>query len=106
MDICRQSIVFEDLAGVATCLGAIRQDPDAEVVRVKNRFDPAYDPRLSAGYRDLALNIRIISAEIRGLGVENHVCEVQLILRAFAELKVRDGLADLSLRARCSDRVV
>ena len=45
MDLCRQSIVFEDVAGVAACLVALRADPDARVLRVKNRLDPAYDAR-------------------------------------------------------------
>ena len=59
------------------------------MVRVKNRMDPNYDSSISAGYRDVALNLRIVNDETKDLGVETHVCEVQLILKAFAELKVR-----------------
>ena len=49
MDLCRQSVVFEGPAGVAACLAAIRADPEARVLRVKNRLDPTYDAAASAG---------------------------------------------------------
>jgi hypothetical protein len=50
-DVCRQSIIFDGPAGVAACLRAVAADPEAVVLRVKNRLDPAYDARSSAGYR-------------------------------------------------------
>jgi hypothetical protein len=31
VDVCRQSIIFEDLHGLASCLRAIREDDEAEV---------------------------------------------------------------------------
>jgi hypothetical protein len=52
-------------------------------------MDPDYDGCASAGYRDVSLNLRVVGAAARRLGVEGHVCEVQLLLRRFAELKVR-----------------
>ncbi len=88
VDLCRQSIVFEQLSGIASCLRVIGEDPDVELLRVKNRLDPEYDSKSSAGYRDLGLNLRLLSAQTRELGVEAHVCEVQLLLRPFAQLKV------------------
>ena len=39
-------------------------------------------------YRDIAVNLRIDSQDTRRLGVETHVCELQLILRSFADIKV------------------
>ncbi len=69
-------------------------------MRVKNRLDPDYDAEESLGYRDVGLNLRIVTAETLGLGAEAHVCEVQLLLRQFAELKVRGqvvGVADQSV---------
>ena len=36
----------------------------------------------------MGLNLRIRTAAARNLGVDMHVCEVQLLLRNFAELKV------------------
>ena len=99
VDLCRQSIVFENMEGIARCLQEIRLDPDAVVVRVKNRYDPKLDSALSAGYRDVSLNLRLRQPLTRELGIDAHVCEVQLILRAFAELKVRVS-SPCSRRAR------
>ena len=63
-------------------------DPAAEILRVKNRLSPRYDSAQSAGYRDVAVNLRIRTDETRWLGVAGHVCEVQLLLQPFADLKV------------------
>ena len=88
MDLCRQSLVYVDAAGVAACLAAVRADPEARVLRVKNRLDPADDARGSAGYRDVALNVRLETAAAVALGVDGHVCELQLLLRPYADIKV------------------
>ncbi len=91
VDLCRQSVVFESPANVATCLATIAADPAVSIVRIKNRLDPKYDAALSAGYRDVAINLRMVGQEARSLNLEEHVCEVQLILKAFAELKSDSG---------------
>jgi hypothetical protein len=49
MDICRQSIVFECVPDLLRCLRAVRHDPEVRIMRIKNRLDPDYDGRLSAG---------------------------------------------------------
>ena len=64
-------------------------DPEAVLVRVKNRFDPDYDSGLSGGYRNLAVNLRVVTDATMALGVETHVCEVQLLLLSMALIKVR-----------------
>jgi hypothetical protein len=89
VDICRQAIVFDTVCDLAACLRAIRDDPAARLLRVKNRLDPAYDAATSAGYRDVALNLCLATEWALEMGLETHVCEVQLLLRPFAELKVR-----------------
>ena len=71
------------------CLRVMEDDPEVHLVRIKNRMDPRYPPLLSGGYRDVSVNLRIVSAETKGLGLATHVCEVQLILKRFAEVKVR-----------------
>jgi hypothetical protein len=88
VDVCRQSIVFDDMSGLVDCFAMITADPDVSIIRVKNRLDPRYDSVESAGYRSVAINLRVITAETELLGVETHVAEVQLLLRSFAELKV------------------
>ncbi len=37
--------------------------------------------------RDVLINVRVESAEARALGAERHVCELQLVLRPFAEIR-------------------
>ena len=88
MDLCRQSIVFDSLSCLASCLRVITNDPDTAVVRVKNRFDPSYKSAISGGYRDVVLNLRIFNSRTAALGVDCHICELQLLHRQFAELKV------------------
>ncbi len=39
LDVCRQSIVFEDLAGVASCLAAMRLDSDVQA-RTPRQWPP------------------------------------------------------------------
>jgi hypothetical protein len=92
VDLCRQSIVFDSAGDLAACLAAIYWDAGVEVLRIKNRLDPEYDSARSAGYRDVGVNLRLVTPETRALGVSAHVCELQLLLRRFAELKVRPGL--------------
>jgi hypothetical protein len=88
VDLCRQSIVFEDVNSLADCLRAISADQEVQVVRVKNRLDAEYNAQQSGGYRDVSLNIRIVNERAKQLGLSGHVGEVQLLLKSVAELKV------------------
>ena len=91
VDVCRQAIVFEELKDISACLGSITADPDVAILRIKNRLDPDYDSDLSGGYRDVNVNLRFASPFAALLGIETHVCELQLILRGVAELKSDEG---------------
>jgi hypothetical protein len=62
--------------------------PLAQVVRAKNRLDDGV-AAAAGGYRDVALNLRVATAAARSMGVDGHVCEVQLVLQSFHALKVR-----------------
>jgi hypothetical protein len=88
LDICRQSIFFHSVTDIAACLRAISDDPDVVLARIKNRYDPESDASSSAGYRNLAVNLRLDTPETRALGVETHVCEVQLLHLRMAVIKV------------------
>ena len=59
--------------------------------QVKNRLDPTYDAVKSAGYRDVLITIRIVNADTIGWIIENHVCELQLILSSFFAVKVSNS---------------
>jgi len=52
-----------------------------ELVRIKSAFDSATKAELLYGYRDVKLNVR----------VQGHVCEVQLHLEAFYNIKKHGG---------------
>jgi len=91
LDVCRQSIVFDRISDLTVCLRAIMNDPEVEIVRIKNRLDPNYNAIQSAGYRDVALNMRISNEDTARLGIDVHVCEVQLLVRTFAEVKNESG---------------
>ena len=54
----------------------------------KRYFWGSYDGAESLGYRDVAFNLRLRTAAAREFGVDTHVCEVQLLLRPFAKMKV------------------
>lgn len=88
LDLCRQCITFESVEDIARCLHAISSDPEVQICRIKNRMDPNYNSAVSAGYRDVVLNIRVSNEQTAALGIDGHVCEVQLIHTLFAELKV------------------
>jgi hypothetical protein len=89
VDVCRQAIVFEDVGSLVRCLRVLQRDADVTVVRVKNRLDPAFDSRRSAGFRNVSVNLRLVTPETVELGLETHVCELQLSLRSMDELAVR-----------------
>lgn len=103
VDLCRQSIVFDTIRDITTCLALIQNDAEVKILRIKNRLDPSYNSARSAGYRDVSINIRIITSESCSIGVNAHVCELQLLLRQYAELKVfTAGIkACVMLQIRC-----
>jgi hypothetical protein len=90
LDLCRQSIYFDSVAAIADCLATVAADPEVALARVKNRFvagtgDVAKE---SAGFRNLAVNLRLSTEESRAAGAATHVCEVQLLLIRMAAIKV------------------
>eukprot|EP00281_Chroomonas_sp_CCMP1168_P021744 CAMPEP_0206223420 /NCGR_PEP_ID=MMETSP0047_2-20121206/6477_1 /ASSEMBLY_ACC=CAM_ASM_000192 /TAXON_ID=195065 /ORGANISM="Chroomonas mesostigmatica_cf, Strain CCMP1168" /LENGTH=166 /DNA_ID=CAMNT_0053646297 /DNA_START=230 /DNA_END=731 /DNA_ORIENTATION=- len=91
LDVCRQSIYFETLEALYTCVRTIRKDPDARPCRVKNRYDTSFDSGMLAGYRDFAINMRIVTKDTIECEVDTHVCEVLLLHKEFAQLKHDEG---------------
>ncbi len=117
LDLCRQSIIFDSLAAVSDCLSEIAHDSSVRIVQVatrpvsvplavrcscccwrphsicaaqvKNRMDPAFDSARTAGYRDVVVNLQLVSEDAQLLGVARHICELQLILAPIFERKVR-----------------
>jgi len=74
VDIVRQRIVFDSVADICECLRIITNDPDLEIVRFKNRFDPRKDARITACYRDVVVVLRVVTLLTTRLGVAGHRC--------------------------------
>lgn len=66
---------FTDMAMVPTLLA---RQKEVEMVRAKNRFDPAYNPKQTAGYRDYQIILKT---------KEGWLVEVQVIPEEMLELK-------------------
>lgn len=86
VDICRESIVFEHLDDMLDCINTIIEDRELTVERVKNCMLQDEEPLLNCGFRHVCLNVRVRTLDAEQRGVENHVCEVLLMLVNFAEL--------------------
>ncbi|EKX53531.1 hypothetical protein GUITHDRAFT_100517 [Guillardia theta CCMP2712] len=91
VDVVREAIVFDSLQDLSVAVQAITRDSEIRVMRIKNRFDEAYDARGSAGYRDVAINLCVVGEESGRVGVSRHVCELQLVLRSFMKLRNASG---------------
>ena len=76
---------------IIKCLEAILLDQEATILRIKNRLTHSYNADVTAGYRNVAINIAIATPQTRRLGIDGHVCELQLILRPFHILKTESG---------------
>mmetsp|Transcript_28191 Transcript_28191/g.65833 ORF Transcript_28191/g.65833 Transcript_28191/m.65833 type:complete len:93 (-) Transcript_28191:194-472(-) len=79
------------MTDLTMCIGCIVTDENVMVERLKNRMSPEYDSAETAGYRDVCINLRVCNKLAQALGVELHVCEVQLLLLDFASLKSNEG---------------
>lgn len=91
VDITRFSLYFDSFTDLTLALGVIVGDFEIKVERVKSRMSLEFDGSASAGYRDVLLNVRLCTKETGMLGCDTHICEVQLILRSFGELKTSQG---------------
>ncbi|KAK3270758.1 hypothetical protein CYMTET_20858, partial [Cymbomonas tetramitiformis] len=67
------------------------------VLRIKNRLDPAFEAEKQGGYRDIMLNLCF--PERAHAAARRHVCELQLHLALFYDIK-KGGGHDLYKQAR------
>jgi hypothetical protein len=94
LDLVRSAITFEHMEDLLTCLTHIRKDPRVAILNVKNRFTTDYDGQISAGYRNVALNLALVDEHTLRLGVEFHIAELQLGLKIMDDLKNDVGHAN------------
>ena len=74
-DVVRGSGVCESEAGIVSLYEALEANPDVDIVRVKNRFNPP----LFNGYRDILMNVAV------KVGSVSHLCELQIHLKAIKD---------------------
>uniref|UniRef100_A0A6U2B612 Uncharacterized protein n=1 Tax=Hemiselmis andersenii TaxID=464988 RepID=A0A6U2B612_HEMAN len=98
LDISRGSIAFESLGDLTECLEAIWADENVVVSRITNRMGADFKSDETGGYRDVSINLRLVSPEAQALGAELHVCEVQLLLKGYALLRSQDYLGYVRAR--------
>eukprot|EP00285_Hemiselmis_virescens_P004899 CAMPEP_0173413846 /NCGR_PEP_ID=MMETSP1356-20130122/83005_1 /TAXON_ID=77927 ORGANISM="Hemiselmis virescens, Strain PCC157" /NCGR_SAMPLE_ID=MMETSP1356 /ASSEMBLY_ACC=CAM_ASM_000847 /LENGTH=234 /DNA_ID=CAMNT_0014375939 /DNA_START=67 /DNA_END=771 /DNA_ORIENTATION=+ len=91
LDISRNFLVFKDIKDLAKCFDIIAADENVQINRVKNRMSASYNSSESGGYRDVCINLSVVNKEAEFLGCELHICEIQLLLEEFAQIKTADG---------------
>ena len=97
LDCCRQSIYFQDAESLFRCLRTICADKEVKIARIRNRLYEGYDTALTAGYRDVLLNLSIVTDETQKLRLNGVICELQLSLIGFAAIKVIDSRVSFTL---------
>ena len=92
-DLTRSTLVFDSLEDVKKALQMIGDDKEVIVVKTsddKMRFREE-GTTCSGGYRDVQLSVCIATPKAIERQVHNHLCEVQLQLRDFYDLKSGAG---------------
>ena len=96
----RNTVTCSTLEEVTETFERIARDDTVAIVHIKNGFDPSYDSRKSGGYRDIKLSLVVVDAFARGSAVEEHICELQILLKDIHELKFELGGHDRYEKAR------
>ena len=91
IDIVRAGITFQTVEALVSCLERIDSDPRVVILQIKNRLHP--EASSTAGYRNVALNLVIVDEYTMRFAVDAHVCELQLGLKTFNDLKNDAGHA-------------
>lgn len=91
LDVVRSCIVVDTIEEMNHVVKLIVEDQEIRVLRVQNRMSMGYDARNSCGYRDILVNCCIHTPFTCQIGLCNHVCELQIILKSFMILKTQDG---------------
>jgi hypothetical protein len=90
-DVVRQTVVLDTIPDITAMMGALHNDPEIKVIRVKNRMATAYDSSLTCGYRDVLVNLCLQNDITRYFNIDMHICELQLVLKEVVEVRTMDG---------------
>ena len=74
-DVVRGSVLCETEDAIVHLFRAIEANPNIDIVRVKNRFNPP----LFNGYRDILMNVAVKVKNV------SHLCELQIHLKAIKD---------------------
>ena len=99
-DLVRNNVPCATLDEVTAVFERIAADDTVEIVHIKNGFCPGYDAKKSGGYRDIKLSLVVVDAFARASAVEEHICELQILLEEMKELKEERGGHDRYQEAR------
>lgn len=80
-DFVRQRIIFSSVKSIYECLHCIYEDPDMEVVAVRNLLDPQRKATANAGFRDVLVIVRLVTHATKWWGISGHLCELSLVHR-------------------------
>jgi len=89
-DIARQTLVFDSLNDLTKCLGVLEADPDVWLVAVKNRYKAEYTAEVTAGFRNVAISLCIISPIAVEYGMSPSHCMLHLKLQIALEVLIQD----------------
>jgi hypothetical protein len=90
-DVVRQTVVFDTIPDITVMIGALHNDPEIKVIRVKNRMATDYDSSLTCGYRDVLVNLCLQNDITRYFNIDMHICELQLVLKDVVEVRTMNG---------------
>ena len=90
IDLVRSSITFDTVDNLTACLSDIGRNPQVVILQVKNRLS-LDEQNASSGYRNVALSLLLVDMHTMEHGVDTHVAELQLGLRAFDGIKTDGG---------------
>jgi len=91
IDLVRASITFATIEALLACFQRIRADDRIAILNIKNRFDLDFNSAESAGYRNMSLSFIIVDDSTMHLGVDAHICELQLGCKAIDDFKNDEG---------------
>jgi hypothetical protein len=90
-DVVRQAVVFDTIPDMTLMIGALHNDPEIKVIRVKNRMATSYDASRTCGYRNVLVNLCLQNDITRYFNINMHICELQLVLKEVVEVRTMNG---------------
>ena len=99
LDVCRCRLVFDSVEDLAACVALAARSADVRVVRARSTLRRG-SAAGRGGFRAVTLHVRLVATVARELCLDQHICEVQLLLHTTADvLRAADQVCYRELRA-------